>query len=145
MRTVGFYKTHPEITQSILDAHGPIVVCGHSIADTGVGDASSALEAMCLSPQGDPRLQLGRQLTAASLTIAAGGAPFDIGPCNATCADPNATTDALSTCVSAVDSYNMSGDNAPAPFDPPGSADPVPCDQAADTPCTIFDPSLCAP
>jgi hypothetical protein len=143
-RTIGFYKTHPAVTQQILDAHGPLSVCGRTLTDTDVAHAHSALEALCGSPQGDQRLQLVRQLTGAALSTAAGGAQFDPRACNAVCQDPAATAAALSACIDAADAFNNSGDGVTAPWDPAGPADPRPCDLAAKSPCTILDPSACA-
>jgi hypothetical protein len=141
-RTVGFYKTHPAITADIL-GDGPLTVCGQVVADVDIGHAHSALEIMCVSPRGDVRLQLARQLMAAALSRAAGGAPIDLGPCNAVCTNAAATDAELSSCVDAIDGYNQSGDNVAAPWGTPGSADPRPCDVAALTPCTIVAPSEC--
>jgi hypothetical protein len=141
-RTVGFYKTHPTITASILAAHGPLLVCGRSISDVDLGHAHSALEMMCVTPRGDSRIQLARQLTAAALTGAAGGAPIDLGPCNATCANPAATQSELADCVDAIDNYNNSGDRVAAPWGT-SAANPAPCDLAARTPCTIADLGAC--
>ena len=142
-RTVGFYKTHPAITESILSSHGPLTVCGQVVLDVDIGHAHSALEIMCVTPQGDVRLQLARQLMAAALTQAAGGAPIDLGPCEAVCANAAATDIELSSCVDAIDGYNQSGDNVAAPWGMPASADPRPCDLAANTPCTIVAPQDC--
>lgn len=142
-RTVGFYKTHPTITASILANAGPLVVCGHSLENVGIGDARSALEAMCVAPHGDQRLQLIRQLTAAALSVAAGGAAIDLGPCNAVCVDPAATTSALAACIDTVDDYNQSGDAVAASWGNPGAAEPGPCDVAANTPCTLVALSSC--
>jgi hypothetical protein len=142
-RTVGFYKTHPDVTAAILADAGPLLVCGRPLTDVDLGHAHSALEAMCVSPRGDQRLQLVRQLTAASLSRAAGGAPIDLGPCNAVCADPAATAQALASCIDAVDAYNQSGDGVPAPWDGV-PATPQPCDLAARTACTVLAPELCS-
>jgi hypothetical protein len=75
-RTPGFWGTHggeekstsQNITQAVLDAFGgTLTICGATIDNTDVGNANSALEAICVSPKGDSRLQLARQLTAAAL------------------------------------------------------------------------------
>jgi hypothetical protein len=142
-RTIGFYRTHPSITGAILAAEGPLVVCGHALVDVDVNHGHSALEALCVVPHGDQRLQLMRQLTGASLSVAAGGAPIDLGPCNAVCADPAATTTALASCIDGIDDYNQSGDAVAAPWGTPTSADPTPCDLAARTPCTVLEPATC--
>jgi hypothetical protein len=144
-RTLGFYKNHPAVTAAILTAAGPLTVCGFTISNIDVDDARSALEAMCVSPQGDQRLQLVRQLTAASLSMAAGGATFaDLAACNAVCADAGASVISLSACVDDTDDYNRSGDNVVAPFDPAGNADTAPCKKAGKTVCTVPDPASCA-
>jgi hypothetical protein len=143
-RTVGFYKNHPDVTQAIIDAHGAFTICGQTISDTDVDHAHSAIEVMCVSPMGDQRLQLARQLTAAALTTLAGGGQYDGSPCNVVCTDPNATVDDLTVCIDAADSFNNSGDNVPAPWDPSGPANTAPCDVAANTACTIVNPGACA-
>lgn len=143
-RTIGFYKTHPEITFGILTSGGGLTVCGKAITDVDIDHAHSALEALCISPLGDLRLQLARQLTAAGLTMAAGGATFgDYAACNALCADPGTPGAALSACIDSTDVFNNSGDAFTAPFDPPGPANPTPCQVAHDTPCTVLAPGSC--
>jgi hypothetical protein len=139
-RTVGFWKHHPVLTQTVVTTAGDLTVCGEPITNVAIDDAHSALEAMCVSIGGDQRLQLARQLMAASLNVAAGGAPFPpLASCNAVCADPNATATDINTCEGQADTYNGSGDNVPLPF-PEGSADPGPCKEAQNTACTITDP-----
>jgi len=50
-----------------LDSTGACInVCGEVIRTTRLDDADSALEALCVTPLGDQRLQLVRQLTAAA-------------------------------------------------------------------------------
>lgn len=144
-RTPGFYKNHPDITLAILNGAGGLLVCGRTITNVNVDSASSALEVMCIAVQGDARLQLARQLMAAALSGAAGGAQFtELASCNAICADPNASATDIQNCVTDADNFNNSGDNVTAPFDPPGSANPTPCQQAQGTPCTIEAPAVCA-
>jgi len=144
-RTPGFYKNHPAITQSILSAAGGLSVCGHVISDVDVNDAHSALEALCVSVQGDQRLQLVRHLVAAALNMAAGGASFsDFASCDSVCQNGSASTSALADCINETDAYNNSGDAIPAPFDLLGSVDPAPCRAAFATACTILAPSSCA-
>ena len=143
-RTIGFYKTHPDVTQDILSDAGGVTVCGVLLTDVDVDHAHSAIEAMCLSPMGDSRLQLGRQLTAAALTMAAGGATFDdFALCDAVCTNPAAPKSEISDCVALTDAFNLSGDLLPAPFDG-GPADPTACDLAHETSCTVLDPGSCA-
>lgn len=80
-RTPGFWGTHggtekegnsTNITQALLDAYNnandpDLTICGRVINNTDAGNVNSALEAICVSPKGDSRLQLARQLTAAAL------------------------------------------------------------------------------
>jgi hypothetical protein len=143
-RTLGFYKTHPNVTQWILDqAHG-ISVCGVEITNTNYDDAHSALEALCISPQGDLRLQLVRQLTAAALTMAAGGATYaDFNACNTICASNTGSSYTLGDCINSADNFNNSGDNLPAPFDGFESGAPDYCKIAHMTSCNVLDPDSC--
>lgn len=144
-RTPGFYKNHPDITLTILNGAAGLSVCGRTITNVNVDSASSALEMMCVAVQGDARLQLARQLMAAALSGAAGGAQFsELASCNAICADPNASATDIQNCSTDADTFNNSGDNVTAPFDPPGSANPTPCKAAQDTACTIEAPAVCA-
>jgi hypothetical protein len=100
---------------------------------------------MCVAVQGNQRLQLVRQLTAAALNLASDGAPFAaFAACNAVCTDASATTTALANCIDTTDAYNNSGDGETAPFDPAGAADTAPCTSAMRTPCTLLQPSACA-
>jgi hypothetical protein len=142
-RTLGFYKTHPAVTQWILDQAGGITVCGVHLDNTNYDDATSALEALCISPRGDGRLQLVRQLTAAALTMAAGGATFGgFAECNALCAAGGSDV-AIGACIGSTDAFNNSGDNLPAPFDGFDSGSPEYCRIAHGTPCNILDPAAC--
>src|SRR5262245_30608774 len=144
-RTAGFYKTHPAITESILTAAGGVTACGHAITDVDVDHGHSAIEGLCVSPHGDSRLQLTRQLITAGLNEAAGGALFpDLVRCNALCANPASSSLDLDTCITEADGFNNSGDNLPAPFDPPGAADTGPCQDAEGTDCDVLTPSVCA-
>lgn len=77
------------------------------------------------------------------MSVAAGGASIDLGPCNAVCVDPAASTSSLAACIDAIDDYNQSGDAVAASWGDPGVADPGPCDVAANTPCTLVVPSIC--
>lgn len=151
-RTPGFWATHggieksssTNITLALLNAYNtanpgnPLNVCGTDITNTDCGSNQSALEAMCVSPKGDSRLQLGRQLTAAALnciitksgdgdicTSLAGdvcsgvsiGAIWDA--CNAACptgttADVDLDNDPLTpdvtvSCIGAIDCFNNGG------------------------------------
>lgn len=144
-RTIGFYGTHPDVTGEILAVAGSLSVCGHVISDVDTDHGHSAIEALCVIPRGNQRLQLARQLTGAALTMAAGGATFTgFDVCNARCADPNATATALSGCVDETSAFNQSGDSQLAPFDPPGRASTGPCQRAQRTACTLLAPTSCA-
>jgi hypothetical protein len=145
-RTPGFWKNHPTITQAVLDANGGLTVCGHQIIDVHVDHGHSALEGLCVAPQGDQRLQLFRQLLAAALNMGAGScATFaEFTACDTICQIPNATIADLSNCIEEADRFNQSGDKVRAPFDPPGPADSRPCSAAFRTACTVLDPSPCA-
>jgi hypothetical protein len=135
-RTAGFWGTHAgtekekgdkkssiNITQEVIDFHrvgmmaGPLQVCGENIISTKVDDAASALEAVCVSVQGNQRLQLARQLTAAALNCAVSGYqncenyPRYEGlfaQCNAVCADATQSA-AINYCINAVDCLNNGG------------------------------------
>ena len=145
-RTPGFWGTHggaeknrsTNITQAILDTFGgTLTICGTTISNTNVGSPNSALEAICISPKGDSRLQLARQLTAAALncgitnnndegtcsTDANGAAPcagVSIGDvfdaCNAACL--TGTTAVVNgntiSCIEAIDCFNNGGIFDPA-------------------------------
>jgi len=123
-------------------------VCGVSITNVDVDNAHSALEAMCGPDQGNQRFQCCRQLTAATLNGASGGAVFpDLAACNAICGNPNSADADVNACESEADTFNQSGDNVNLPF-PPGNADSGPCENdtpnAKDTACLIIEPQLCA-
>jgi hypothetical protein len=53
--------------QVLANFGGSLEICGATINNTLVGSPNSAVEAICVSPKGDSRLQLARQLTAAAL------------------------------------------------------------------------------
>ena len=85
-RTPGFWGTHAgteknrstDLTQMVIDAAGgSLSICGTTIDNTNVGNAFSAVEAMCVSPEGDQRLQLARQLTAMALNCVVSGGGAD--------------------------------------------------------------------
>jgi len=124
-RTPGFWGTHAgreksrsqNITQAVINAAGGCIeVCGEIIDNTVLNSADSAVEAICVSPRGDQRLQLVRQLTAAALNcIITNGNPDCTGvsveevfqTCNASCAsgDPSAPD----TCIGLLDCFNNGG------------------------------------
>jgi hypothetical protein len=144
-RTLGFYKTHPGVTQWILDLVGGVTVCGIELTNTLTDDSHSALEALCISPKGDQRLQLVRQLTAAALTMAAGGATYtDFATCNAYCANGTGSIYDVGDCINSADNFNNSGDNLPAPFDGVESGYPEFCQIAHGTPCNVLEPDTCS-
>ncbi len=145
-RTPGFWGTHGgteksssvNITDAVLDAFGgTLSVCGTIIDNTDVGNTHSALEAICVSPKGDSRLQLARQLTAAALNCGitnSTGTPGQCAPqdgtapcagvsiedvwnaCNAAC--PTGTTAIVDghtiSCIGAIDCFNNGGVFDPA-------------------------------
>lgn len=143
-RTAGFWKNRPEVAEAVLDDVGGVTVCGVLITNVDVDDANSALEAMCVTPEGAQRLQLARQLTAAALNLAAGGAAYPgFAACNAVCVDAGATTMQISDCIDSADAYNKSFDQALLPFTV-GNAEPDACKDAEDTACTVLSPADCA-
>jgi len=124
-RTPGFWGTHAgreksrsqNITQAVINAAGGCIeVCGEVIDNTVLNSADSAVEAICVSPRGDQRLQLVRQLTAAALNcIITNGNPDCTGvsveevfqTCNASCASGD--TSAPDTCIGLLDCFNNGG------------------------------------
>lgn len=124
-RTPGFWGTHAgtekknsqNITQQVINRVGFLSVCGQTITTTLVKAQTSALEGTCVSVQGDQKLQLARQLTAASLNCAItnGGAncagtsiAATFATCNNTCLGmPSGMS--LSDCISAIDCFNNGG------------------------------------
>ncbi|HET9481316.1 MAG TPA: hypothetical protein VFP98_06120, partial [Candidatus Polarisedimenticolia bacterium] len=126
-RTAGFWGTHAgatkprsvNITQAVINAVGPLSICGETIDVTIVNDDASALEALCVPVKGDQRLQLARQLTAAALNCVVSDGDADcsetalyaaiFAECNMACADSGASTMALASCISRVDCLNNGG------------------------------------
>ena len=139
-RTPGFWGTHGgtekssslPITSDVLAVFNhTLEICGTIIDNVDVGSTHSALEAICVSPKGDSRLQLARQLTAAALNcgitnatgtetcaIEDGTAPcagVSIGDvfeaCNDACATgTTATVDGHEiSCIGAIDCFNNGG------------------------------------
>ena len=95
--------------------------------------------------KGVQRAQLLRHLVTAALNMAAGGRNYPgYAPCNAVCLNNAATTSQLANCIDQTDAYNNSGDNVMAPWDPPGAANPGPCQAAFETDCTVLAPGPCA-
>jgi cysteine-rich repeat protein len=146
-RGPGFWGTHAgteksgsqPITQSVLGNFlGTLEICGAIIDNVNVGSAHSALEAICVSPKGDSRLQLARQLAVAALNcgitnstdsdVCTGAGESGAAPCagvsihdvfqacNAACATgTTAEVDGHTvSCIGAVDCFNNGGVFDPA-------------------------------
>jgi hypothetical protein len=128
-RTKGFWGTHvnesddlcaQNITQAVIDAGGPLDICGESLCTTVADDSSSAIEALCNTGGGER--QLAAQLTAAALNcIVTNGSADCTGvsiedafqACNTACAtnvDADATNDvSLGDCIAVIDCFNNGG------------------------------------
>ncbi|GAB4372839.1 MAG: hypothetical protein Kow0062_09470 [Acidobacteriota bacterium] len=125
-RTPGFWGTHAgteksgsqNITQAVLDAASPpIRVCGETVTTTMLDTLGSSTESMCVSPRGESRLQLARQLTAAALNcvmtsgagdcLGVGGVADTFADCNLAC--ENGWSDEYSHCIGALDCWNNGG------------------------------------
>jgi hypothetical protein len=170
-RTPGFWGTHAyanpkksgsqNITQAVIDqAGGCIEICGETISNTEVDNASSAEEALCVAVKGQSTLQLARQLTAAALNCIVSGGGSDCSgisiaetfqACNDACAAGNTTADVNGStvnCIEAIDTFNNDPachDNPlPDPFNPPGPAGSAGkdgrCNQANQNDCTVLQP-----
>lgn len=124
-RSAGFWGTHSgtdrwggkNITQSVVDAADGLEICGKAVDVTSLSTTASALEALCVSPRGDQRLQLARQLTAAALNcVVSGGGPLCegvsieelFGRCNSLCASGN-SGEAIGSCIDALDCFSNGG------------------------------------
>jgi len=118
-------KRNAETVPSI-DVFGTSVldICGQMISLNDVSppmDPAPVVEALCVSPKGDPNLQLARQLTAAALNcIMSGSGPTCGGPtnegdtigdvlysCNYAC--EASQVDEISLCIEKVDCFNNGG------------------------------------
>jgi hypothetical protein len=144
-RTLGFYKQNPAVVEWILEQAESISACGLTFTNVELDSASSVLEALCTSTRGNQRAQLLRQLVAARLTQAAGGATYGaFGSCESFCANGGSIYD-LGGCINSLDAFNNSGDNLPAPFDGMDGGYAEFCQLAYGTDCTVFDPTSCAP
>ena len=125
-RTPGFWgehagtekRTSQNITQEVInDCGGCLSICGVSVTNTLLQNASSAVEAICVSVAGDIRLQLARQLTAASLNCCVSGESSDCAGldvwdevfayCNDNCA--SGITADTQLCINALDCLNNGG------------------------------------
>jgi hypothetical protein len=147
----------------LIDAAGGCLeICGEVITTTEVGNAESALEAICVSPRGNQKLQLARQLTAMALNcIISGGGPMctDMSceamflECNNVCAgEPGMYS--VQECIGMVDFWNNGGyledgchtrelcnEEVELCFAPPGPAgSPKACTAARKNDCTIIMP-----
>jgi hypothetical protein len=143
-RTVGFWKNHAQLTESIVSSM-PLTICGDLINNTDINNAHSALEAMCGPANTNFEFQCCRQLMAAALNGAAGGASFSqLAACNTVCGDPTSSAADVQACASAADTFNGSGDNLAFPPGSPGSvsgpARPGACQAAGKTACLIVEP-----
>ena len=105
-----------------LEGEG-IDICGQIIVPVEPSDSNQipppVVEALCVSPSGDSRLQLGRQLTAAALNcvLSGGGGDctgtsiktvFDSCNSNSMC-DPMAEEDKVNSCIEKLDCFNNGG------------------------------------
>jgi len=131
-RTAGFWGTHAgtecpkkqpdcgsqNITEAVVDkCEACLEICGEIITNTDLDSANSAIEAICVSPGGDMRLQLARQLTAASLNCCVSGAGSDCAGlpdwqfifdgCNVACEEQE--TEGYQPCIDALDCLNNGG------------------------------------
>ncbi len=149
-RTAGFWGTHggdekggTNITLGVIAlAPQGLAVCGRTVNNTTVLALSSALEALCVSPQGDALQQLARQLTAAALNCALSGAATgcdgvpgaeSFAACNDVCAgagDPAL----VGSCIAAIDCFNNGGTwlgNGLCQRGTCATAEALPCDDDA--------------
>jgi len=129
-RTPGFWATHAgteknksvDITQLVITSVGSLTICGQTITDTHLGHIHSAEEALCVRVQGDSRLQLARQLTAAALNCVVNGNAADcsndplfgqvFAACNSGPVCAPTTIDnkqAQTACIAALDCLNNGG------------------------------------
>jgi hypothetical protein len=111
-RTPGFWGTHAgtekknssNLTQTVITAAGgSLSVCGATINNTNVGNVTSAVEAICVSIQGEQQRQLARQLTAMALNCVVSGGGAD---CTGTSVE-DLFADADAACI--ANSGNLSG------------------------------------
>ncbi len=155
-RTAGFWGTHAgvdpkkkdsqNITQAVMN-HDPYpVICGMSVQNTLVGEEMSAIETECVSPKGEQRLQLARQLLALSLNCVMTKGNSDcsgtihapiFSQCNADCI-ANSNPGAISVCQLAIDCINNGGD----PYSEPGVCNIGTCSQDSELCSSSAD---CAP
>jgi hypothetical protein len=152
-RTIGFWGTHPWVTNDFT----PVTVCGKTLGCSGAsngvsnptclaGSCTSVIEGLCSIPSEDSNqayVAMVRQLTAAKLNLNATAALLDgdtcggftyggetiqqwIATCEALCGASKATISA-SGCIEALDAFNNSPDAiddvTPSPFDRPSIDD----------------------
>ena len=123
-RTPGFWGTHAgtehrrstNLTQLVIDAGGPLSICGQTIDNTDVGNVNSAVEAMCVRIEGEQQRQLARQLTAMALNciVSGGGADCSGTSVEGLFADANAACIAdgeLGSWIDQVDDFNNGVDS----------------------------------
>jgi hypothetical protein len=171
-RSPGFWGTHAgepnNLAQRVIDdAGGCAGICGEVVGDTALESADSVVEGICVSPRGDVRLQLVRQLTAMSLNCAANGYGFDcsghvrfaplFAACNEACAE---RTGDVGDCIAMIDCFNNGGETdlatglcytdtianchlrpLPPPYDgnTPATSSQA-CSQARKNACTLLPP-----
>jgi len=126
-RTPGFWGTHARedgrsqnITQAVIEAGGgSLEVCGECIDSTvPIDNAASAIEAICVNPAGNIKLQNVRQLTAMALNCVISGFGADCGgnsdldglftDCNNACLG-NSSTRTNAQCRDEIDCFNNGG------------------------------------
>jgi hypothetical protein len=125
-----------------------ITICGECINDTALNDAASAVEAMCVSPRGDPTLQLARQLTAAALNCVISGGAADCSgqpaianlfqDCNTHACLGTAGTFDVGECIGGLDCFNNGGS-----FDQSTGSCEVLANNCHDQPLCNQDINLC--
>ena len=140
-RTIGFWGTHPHISQ----LYAPVTVCGAVLNSVEAGQCNSLSEALCSSGQdtkNNAYRQLVAQLTAAKLNVAASNALDGscgseilerIAQCEALGCGGNKTAINASGCITDLTAFNESLDAIAAtvaPFDRPGPANPEECQDA---------------
>jgi hypothetical protein len=144
------------ITQAVIDEVGGLSVCGVTINNTLVNDDNSAIEAICVSPSGDIRLQLVRQLTAAALNCVISGGPANcsgtpiftgtFSTCNTLCQNSGASTSSITACINSLDCLNNGGTLLSNGFCQTGSCeDGSECKQTETETARCADGSPCSP
>ena len=133
------------ITQAVIDhCGGCLNVCGEIITNTALKNADSAVEATCVRPSGNIRLQLARQLTATALNCCVSGGGNNCSDvsieetfnlCNEACAESSQLKGAIMVtlssgatinCIKAIDCFNNGGTYQPATNETPASCEKLP-------------------